>query len=177
MFKFPSTYTIPCPSVLVTSALFSSSPNQSGQRRKFLPLPPSPHIASVQVSPLPARSPLRGARPLRLEGLPLLAQGDPDPEPADDLDEGEGEEDPVLEAVAAPGAGGVARVVHAGGWVGHPPADGGRVAEDGARGREDEGVGYEAEGDEEADGGWVTIQVSFSWAFACVAMDRGSGIP
>lgn len=165
MFKFPSTYTIPCPSVLVTSALSPLPPNRSGQRKEFPPLPPSPSVAPVQVNPLPARPPLRSARPLRLEGLPLLAQGDPDPEPADDLDEGKGEEDPVLEAVAAPGAGGVARVVHAGGGVGHPPADGGGVAEDGARGREDEGVGYEAEGDEEADRGWLKVQVSFSWAF------------
>lgn len=135
----------------------SSSPQPKRPAQEIPPLPPSPRVALVQVSPLPARPPLRSARPLRLEGLPLLAQGDPDPEPADDLDEGEGEEDPVLEPVAAPGAGGVARVVHAGGGVGHPPADGGGVAEDGARGREDEGVGYEAEGDEEADGGWATV--------------------
>lgn len=137
-------------------------------------MPPSPRIALVQANPLPARPPLRSARPLRLEGLPLLAQGDPDPEPADDLDEGEGEEDPVLEPVAAPGAGGVARVVHAGGGVGHPPADGGRVAEDGARGREDEGVGYEDEGDEEADGGWVTVQVSFFCFLMCSHGQRKS---
>lgn len=155
MFKFPPTYTIPCPSVLVTRVPSPLPPNRSGQRGKLLLCLLLPSVAFVQVTPLPARPPLRSARPLRLEGLPLLAQGDPDPEPADNLDEGEGEEDPVLEAVAAPGAGGVARVVHAGGGVGHPAAHGGGVAEDGARGREDEGVGYEAEGDEEADGGWV----------------------
>lgn len=51
--------------------------------------------------------------------------------------------------------------------MGHPAADGGGVAEDGARGREDEGVGYEAEGNEEADGGWLTVQVSFSRLLMC----------
>lgn len=83
---------------------------------------------------------------------PLVAQRDPQREPADHLDEHEGEEDPILEAVAAPAGGNIARGpgvrVRVGGvapclWVGV----------DWRGGAEGEGVGQEDQGDEEAEGG------------------------
>lgn len=84
------------------------------------------------------------ASPPRLlleDGVALLAQGDPDPEPSHHLDEHEGEEKAVLEAVAAPASGEVGRVVRA--RVGEVAARRGRAV-DGRRGAEEEDVGDEA---------------------------------
>lgn len=82
-------------------------------------------------------------------GVPFLPEGDPHPEPRDHLDEYKGEEDPVLETVAAPGGGVVGGIVSAG--VGDAAAGGaGRV--EGRRRARQEGVGYEAEGEDEAEG-------------------------
>lgn len=83
-------------------------------------------------------------RPPRFESSPLLPQRDPDPEPAERLDEGEGEEDAVLEGVAAPGRGGVVRVV---GGVGGGVGEAGGGVVEGGGGGEEEGVGGEGEGD------------------------------
>ena len=81
---------------------------------------------------------------------PLLPQCDPDPEPANHLDKGKGEEDAVLETVAAPGGGVVRRVLGVGRRMSHAAARV-RVVEWGG-GREHEGVEVEAKGDCEADG-------------------------
>ncbi len=93
-------------------------------------------------------------RRLPRQHLPaLLPQRHPDPEPADHLDEGEGEEDAVLERIAAPARGGVHRIVDVRRRVGE--AAPGRVGIERRGGGEEEGVDGEREGDDETEGGWT----------------------
>lgn len=83
------------------------------------------------------------------ESLPLLAQGEPHPEPGDHLEEEEGEGDPVLEGVAAPCARCVRRVVGARVGEAPPRVDGG---EEGGGGAREEGVEEDDHEEEGADG-------------------------
>lgn len=86
--------------------------------------------------------------------LTLLPQRHPDPEPADELDERKGEEDAVLEPVAAPARGAVARrrrrVREA-----VPRGGGGGGGGGGVRGgAEEHGVADEGEGAGDSEGRW-----------------------
>jgi hypothetical protein len=78
-----------------------------------------------------------------------LLQRNPDPEPAHRLDKDKGEEDTILERIAAPARGDVGRVVHMCRGV-RESLDGCGV--DGRRRAEEEGVQDERKGYEEAEG-------------------------
>lgn len=132
------------PSTGLTSILALAHAHFSNQAQKS---PNSKDPSSIALAAPPPRLALHHL-------LLLLAQRDPGPQPADHLDEYEGEEDAVLEEVAAPRGGCVRGAPAVGGGRGGPAAGGGVGAVEGRGGAEEEGVEQEEEGQEEAEGCW-----------------------
>lgn len=108
-----------------------------------------------------AAPPALGLPPLELS--PLIAQCDPDPEPAEHLHKHECEEDAVLEAIAAPAGRHVIRIVSVGRWMGESAAVGGFCRIERGRGGEDEAVEVEGACYENTEGRCETIELVEQW--------------